>query len=87
MKKPSLLSLIAAFACVALYAQTPDYRFGKVSAEELRMTSYDKDPDAAAVYLYEENSSSTRSTGKSASRAITEPVSRSSNPTGRIRPM
>ena len=52
MKKPSLLSLIAAFACVALYAQTPDYRFGKVSAEELRMTSYDKDPDAAAVYLY-----------------------------------
>lgn len=56
MKKPSLLSLIAAFACVALYAQTPDYRFGKVSAEELRMTSYDKDPDAAAVYLYEENS-------------------------------
>lgn len=56
MKKPSLLSLIAAFACVTLYAQTPDYRFGKVSADELRMTSYDKDPDADAVYLYEENS-------------------------------
>lgn len=56
MKKPSLLSLFAAFACVTLYAQTPDYRFGKVSADELNMTSYDKDPDAAAVYLYEENS-------------------------------
>ena len=56
MKKPSLLSLTAAFACFTLYAQTPDYRFGKVSAEELRMTSYDKAPDAAAVYLYEENS-------------------------------
>ena len=56
MKKPSLLSLTAAFACFTLYAQTPDYRFGKVSADELRMTSYDKDPDAAAVYLYEENS-------------------------------
>lgn len=40
--------------CVPLHAQTPDYRFGKVSADELSMTSYDKDPEAEAVYLNEE---------------------------------
>lgn len=54
MYKSTLLSLLATCACVSLHAQTPDYRFGKVSADELRMTSYDKDPDAEAVYLNED---------------------------------
>lgn len=56
MPKLTLLSLFAALMCVPLHAQSPDYRFGKVSEEELRMTSYDKDPEAEAVYLNEENS-------------------------------
>ena len=56
MPKLTLLSLFAALVCVPLHAQSPDYRFGKVSEEELRMTSYDKDPEAEAVYLNEENS-------------------------------
>lgn len=55
MPKLSLLTLLAAFVCVPLHAQTPDYRFGKVSADELSMTSYDKDPEAEAVYLNEES--------------------------------
>lgn len=56
MPKLTLLSLLAALVCVPLHAQSPDYRFGKVSADELRMTSYDKDSDADAVYLNEESS-------------------------------
>lgn len=54
MKKLSLS--LAAILCVAsANAENPDYRFGKVSEEELRMESYAPDPEAAAVILYEEN--------------------------------
>ena len=52
MKKSLLLTFPALIVCTFLCAQTP--KFGKVSAEELQMTSYDKDPDAAAVILYED---------------------------------
>lgn len=53
--KKLILSLAATLAAVSLLqAQEPDYRFGKVSEEELRMEQYDKDPDADAVILYEE---------------------------------
>lgn len=55
MTKTALLSLLALGACLSLYAQTPDYRYGKVSAEECRMTRYDPDPDAEAVYLHEDS--------------------------------
>ena len=55
MQKLTLLSLLAIFSCVPLCAQEPDCRFGKVSPEELRMERYDKDPDADAVFLYEDN--------------------------------
>lgn len=53
--KKLILSLAATLAAVSLLqAQEPDYRFGKVSEEELRMERYDRDPDAEAVILYEE---------------------------------
>lgn len=53
--KKLILSLAATLAAVSLLqAQKPDYRFGKVSEEELRMERYDRDPDAEAVILYEE---------------------------------
>lgn len=53
--KKLILSLAATLAAVSLLqAQKPDYRFGKVSEEELRMEQYDRDPDAEAVILYEE---------------------------------
>lgn len=53
--KKLILSLAATLAAVSLLqAQEPDYRFGKVSEEELQMERYDRDPDAEAVILYEE---------------------------------
>lgn len=53
--KKLILSLAATLAVVSLLqAQESDFRFGKVSEEELRMEQYDKDPDAEAVILYEE---------------------------------
>lgn len=53
--KRLILSLAATLAAVSLLqAQEADYRFGKVSEEELRMERYDRDPDAEAVILYEE---------------------------------
>jgi len=53
--KKLILSLAATLAAVSLLqAQEPDYRFGKVSEEELRMERYDRDPDAEAVVLCEE---------------------------------
>lgn len=53
--KKLILSLAATLAAVSLLqAQKPDYRFGKVSEEELRMERYDRDPDAEAVVLCEE---------------------------------
>lgn len=55
MQKLTLLSLLAIFSCASVCAQEPDYRFGKVSLDELRMERYDKDPDADAVILYEDN--------------------------------
>ena len=54
MKIRALLTLPAVLFCSLLYAQTPDYRFGKVSEDELTMSSYEKDADADAVILYEE---------------------------------
>ncbi|WP_295937523.1 DUF3857 domain-containing protein [uncultured Alistipes sp.] len=55
MPKLTFLPLLAALVCVTANAQTPDYRFGKISIEELEMTGYEKDPDADAVYLNEES--------------------------------
>lgn len=55
MQKLTLLSLLAIISCASVCAQDPDYRFGKVSLDELRMESYEKDPDADAVILYEDN--------------------------------
>lgn len=55
MQKLTLFSLLAILFCVVARAQEPDYRFGKVSLDELRMEHYDKGPDAEAVYLNEEN--------------------------------
>lgn len=53
--KKLILTLAAMLAAVSLLqAQEPDYRFGKVSEEELRMERYDRDPDAEAVVLCEE---------------------------------
>ena len=55
MQKLTLLSLLAIISCASVCAQEHDYRFGKVSLDELRMESYEKDPDADAVILYEDN--------------------------------
>lgn len=53
--KRLILSLAATLEVVSLLqAQESDFRFGKVSEEELRMERYDRDPDAEAVVLCEE---------------------------------
>lgn len=54
--KKLFLSFVTALWVVSLPAQESDFRFGKVSEEELRMERYEKDPDANAVVLYEETS-------------------------------
>lgn len=54
MRKLSL-ALAAILFVASVCAQKHDYRFGKVSEEELRMEVYEPDPEAAAVILYEEN--------------------------------
>jgi Domain of Unknown Function with PDB structure (DUF3857) len=41
-------------------AKTLKVKFGKISDEELKMTKYDKDPDAAAVILFDKGESSTK---------------------------
>ncbi len=46
------LLLFLLFSCSFSYTQMPD-TFGKVTAVEKNMTSYDTDPDAYAVILYE----------------------------------
>lgn len=56
MKTCIILSLGTLLTVLSAEAQAPDYRFGKVSEEELRMDVYDLDPDAEAVILYEESS-------------------------------
>ncbi|MDD2961504.1 MAG: hypothetical protein PHR45_05415 [Muribaculaceae bacterium] len=47
-------SIAIVLLCVVAQAQQANYKFGKVSKEELEMTSYDKDKDANAAILYEE---------------------------------
>lgn len=54
--KKLFLSFVTALWVVSLSAQESDFRFGKVSEEELRMERYEKDPDANAVILHEETS-------------------------------
>ncbi len=46
----ALLSCL--FFSLSLHAQDPNYRFGKAEEEDVRMSSYELDPDAAAVILY-----------------------------------
>ena len=57
MKKP-LFALAALLLMNALLIAQNDakplkVKFGKISEEELKMTQYDKDPDAGAVVLFD----------------------------------
>lgn len=55
MKK--FLSTLTAFACLfcmSLSAQEYSFKYGKISDDELRMTSYAPDPDAEAVFIYDD---------------------------------
>ena len=54
MKK--LIASLLLTICAAANASDLDSRFGKVSREELEMTSYAPDTSAVAVYLYSEES-------------------------------
>lgn len=47
----AFLITIAAYFCPTASGQ--DIRFGKVSEEEVSMTSYEKDPQAEALYIYD----------------------------------
>lgn len=51
MKNRTLLALLALLASLLLLHAAPDYKFGKVSKEELEMSSYEPDPEARAVIL------------------------------------
>lgn len=52
MKNRTLLALLALLASPLLLHAAPDYKFGKVSKEELEMSSYE--PEARAVILNED---------------------------------
>lgn len=52
--KPFLFLLLSAML-IGTSGFCQDFKFGKISEQELTMESYDKDPDANAVILYEEN--------------------------------
>lgn len=54
MKNRTLLALLALLASPLLLHAAPDYKFGKVSKEELEMSSYEPDPEARAVILNED---------------------------------
>ncbi len=49
-----LISLILIFSAPNCLSQQPKVKFGEVSEDDLKMTVYDKDPEASAVVLYEE---------------------------------
>lgn len=49
-----ILLLLVFSSLTQLSAQKSDYKYGKISDEELNMTSYDKDTSAKAVILYED---------------------------------
>jgi Domain of Unknown Function with PDB structure (DUF3857) len=58
MKKQLILSCLLSWAflsvCVAQKEKLElKVKFGKISEEEIKMTSYDKDPDASAVVLFD----------------------------------
>ncbi len=52
MKRLTLI-LLTAILSVHLPAQNLTDKFGKVSEWEAAMTSYDKDPEAEALYIYD----------------------------------
>ena len=49
----ALAFLITMVPCFSLTANGQDIRFGKVSEDEVAMTSYEKDPQAEALYIYD----------------------------------
>lgn len=49
----ALALLITLVPCFSLTAHGQDIRFGKVSEDEVAMTSYEKDPQAEALYIYD----------------------------------
>ena len=55
MKKVlSTLTALACLSCMAATAQEYSFKYGKISGDELRMTSYAPDPDAEAVFIYDD---------------------------------
>ncbi len=53
MKKLTAILFFTVFGHISLLAQNFPTEFGSISGEELKMTSYDEDPDAEAVVLYD----------------------------------
>ena len=60
MDKTLFTLFILSLSIVSLQAQKQEFQFGHVSNEELKMTTYDKDPEAEAVILYDKGKSSFR---------------------------
>lgn len=56
MKKLLMIGLLSISLMPYCVGQQVKVKFGDVSEEELKMTVYEKDPDASAVVLYEEKS-------------------------------
>ena len=55
MKILPLLAAAAFFLPASSAAQESGFKYGKISGDELRMTSYAPDPDAEAVFLYDDS--------------------------------
>lgn len=57
MKTDHVIVALMMFTVSPVSAQTVEAVFGKISAEEIEMKSYEKDPDAEAVVLYDKGKS------------------------------
>jgi hypothetical protein len=51
--KKILYLIVLSILCTPLYAQKPPAKYGDIPLEDLKMTSYDKDPSASAVILFD----------------------------------
>ncbi|MGB3468340.1 MAG: DUF3857 and transglutaminase domain-containing protein [Cyclobacteriaceae bacterium] len=53
MKKKAFFIAVCLLLCTHLFAQDTLYQSGVITAQEWNMTTYDKDPEAAAVILFD----------------------------------
>ena len=49
----ALFTFLFLFSSTLVFGQYEKVKFGRISADELTMTTYDKDPDASAIVLFD----------------------------------